>query len=338
MSLMFVLVVSLAVLSCSAFDRHRLHRKIDGPNPLSISNEDRPNQIYTQSRSLQDQTDDGDDDGDPDESNNEDIVPSIEPTASISNSPTPEVNIVDSSSKDSQSPEPTGSVTLSPTIEATTQSDLAEPTSTPSFDPLHMLTSVEPTSMPSPEPTRVPSLAAEVAVIAVTDEPTQIPTPIPSSPQPSLYPTLAPVPDTAAPTMATVAPTLPPVPADTQVPTSHVPTPTPKCLNCGTESPTISLAPTPTYNRNGVFGITYDDSQYEHVETMRIASIGVLLFTLAGGMTYWGWLRSQRIIGSRKLQIDEEEYQSDHSSVALNVMHDYSSDPKPHLEIAPRLM
>jgi len=40
----------------------------------------------------------------------------------------------------------------------------------------------------------------------------------------------------------------------------------------------------------------------------------------------------------KKVQLDEEEFQSDHSEIALNVMNDYSSDPKPNYDIAPRLV
>ena len=130
--------------------------------------------------------------------------------------------------------------------------------------------------------------------------------------RPTLKPTTE-IPTTAKPTFS---------------PTTHVPTPIPKCLNCVSQSPTLSFAPTQSQRNSGISSTSTIEDNDVHTEVFRVISIMVILFGVAAGMTYWGWLRSQAMKGTRKLRVDEEEYQSDHSEIALNVMHDYSSDPK----------
>ena len=72
------------------------------------------------------------------------------------------------------------------------------------------------------------------------------------------------------------------------------------------------------------------------MEMARVVAIMFVIASVAVGMTYWGWLRARSIRGGHKIRIDEEEYQSDHSEIALNVMHDYSSDPRqPGLTTSP---
>lgn len=214
--------------------------------------------------------------------------------------------------------------------------------------------SVVPTTVPTksasqidaetPSPTPLPSIASVLFPVSnssilnpiIDSNSTDITF---SSSSPSAAPSLdtSGGPSTLIPTLK---PTLNPTLKDTLAPTTHVPTPTPRCLNCWESFyPTPSRSPSSFYD-SIIYQKASDEasSGYEHVEAMRIVSICILLFSVAAGMTYWGWLRSQRLMSPKKVQLDEEEFQSDHSEIALNVMNDYSSDPKPNYDIAPRLV